>query len=227
MVARDESYAQLLQLAVHELRNPANVVSGYLRMLQQEHGLDTRQRKIVEEAAKSSQQLVALINELSEIQKLDAGFIELERHAFDVFSLIEELVADLRPSIQDEITVEVRGPESGAAMRGDQARLKRALSAIVRAVLRETPPGSRAVVDRRIESRDGLGAAVTIIAEASKLRDSYGAEQVPLDEGRGGLGLALPMARRIIAHHGGRVSSPAGSRAVAIVSLPLERGTEN
>jgi signal transduction histidine kinase len=48
---------------------------------------------------------------------------------------------------------------------------------------------------------------------------------VPLDEMRGGLGLALPFARRVIERHGGRVWSPAPdsgrSAAAAIISLPL------
>jgi signal transduction histidine kinase len=44
---------------------------------------------------------------------------------------------------------------------------------------------------------------------------------VPFDEQRGGLGLALPIARRVIERHRGRIWSPAGGRAAAIVSLPL------
>ena len=74
-MASEESYPKLLSLAVHELRTPASVVGGYLRMLQRdtETPLSDRQRKMVDEAEKSCARLVALIAELSEVGKIDAG----------------------------------------------------------------------------------------------------------------------------------------------------------
>ena len=77
MTSPGESYAQLLSLAVHEFRTPASVVGGYLRMLQRDADtpLSERQRRMIDEAERSCQRLVALIAELSEIQKLDADLI--------------------------------------------------------------------------------------------------------------------------------------------------------
>ena len=65
-MATEESYPRLISLAVHELRSPAGVVSGYLRMLQRdtETPLSERHRKMVTEAEKSCARLVALITEL-------------------------------------------------------------------------------------------------------------------------------------------------------------------
>src|SRR5947207_2725150 len=70
-----ESYPKLISLAVHELRTPASVVGGYLRMLQREGeaALSPRQLKMVDEAAKSCARIVALIAELGDIGKMDAG----------------------------------------------------------------------------------------------------------------------------------------------------------
>src|SRR5437899_3493487 len=69
------AYARLLSLAVHELRTPASVVGGYLRMLQRDtdSALTDRQRKMVDEAEKSCARMVALIAEMSEVSKSDAG----------------------------------------------------------------------------------------------------------------------------------------------------------
>jgi len=68
-----KAYADLLSLAVHEFRNPANVVIGYLRMLQRDvqPPLDERQKKLVDEAAKSTARIIEMIAEMSEISKLD------------------------------------------------------------------------------------------------------------------------------------------------------------
>src|ERR1700738_5239969 len=89
----NQSFARLLSLAVHELRTPASVVGGYLRMLQRgnESPLTERQRKMVEEAEKSCVRLVALVAELSEVSKLDSGLVEFVKQPLDLFTLIEEV----------------------------------------------------------------------------------------------------------------------------------------
>ena len=73
-MASEESYPKLISLAVHELRSPASVISGYLRMLQRDTDapLNDRQRKMVEEAENRGR-LVALIAALSDRQDCDAG----------------------------------------------------------------------------------------------------------------------------------------------------------
>jgi signal transduction histidine kinase len=92
-MARDESCPRLNSLAVHELRSPASVISGYLRMLQRdtEAPLTDRQRKMVEEAEKSCGRLVALIADLSEVGKIDEGVVTMSRRKTDVFRLVNEM----------------------------------------------------------------------------------------------------------------------------------------
>ena len=69
------AYSELISLAAHEFRTPASVIAGYLRMLQKEIGptLAERDAKMIDEAAKSCARMVALIEELSEVAKLDDG----------------------------------------------------------------------------------------------------------------------------------------------------------
>ncbi len=88
-----ESYPQLISLAVHELRTPASVVGGYLRMLQRDSDppLGERQRKMIDEAAKSCGRLVELVAELSDIGKLDAGLTTIAQEPLDFFSLVDDV----------------------------------------------------------------------------------------------------------------------------------------
>jgi signal transduction histidine kinase len=223
MTSPGESYAQLLSLAVHEFRTPASVVGGYLRMLQRDPDapLSERQRRMVDEAERSCQRLVELIAELSEIQKLDSNLVELAQRGFDAFPAMAEAAQGVHEAEDRNVRLVVRGASAGASMQGDVTRLQKAFAAIFRASLREMPADTTVVAERRIEQHDGLQSAILIVADEPNVQTSYEAEPVPFDEKRGGLGLALPIARRIIERHRGRIWSPAGSRATIIISLPV------
>jgi signal transduction histidine kinase len=234
-----DSYPQLLSLAVHEFRTPASVVGGYLRMLQRDTDstLSERQRKMVEEAEKSCARLVAIVAELSDVAKLDAGLIKLAQQPTDAFVLVAE-VADLVHEARDRaVRFEARGQADGARMSGDATRLRCAFDAIFRAILREKPGQCVVVAERRIEEIDGRRSAIVIVADEPSVQAAYDREPGLFDEKRGGMGLALPLARRVIEGHGGRVWAPAplgvarepGSagnddrlaRGSAVISLPL------
>jgi signal transduction histidine kinase len=236
--ATENTYPQLLSLAVHEFRSPASVVGGYLRMLQRDTDstLTERQRKMIDEAEKSCGRLVALIAELSDISKLDAGLIALARQDMDLFTLVGEVAANVQEAKDRDVHLEVRGNDAGALLSGDATRLRSAFDAIFRAILREKPGPTTVIAERRIETRDGRPTAVVVVAEAASVQTAYERTPGPFDEKRGGLGLALPLARRVIEGHGGRIWSPAAAsdgddggnetdaalaRGSAIISLPV------
>ena len=228
-----ENYPQLLSLAVHELRSPASVVGGYLRMLQREieSPLSERQRKMIDEAEKSCARLVALIAELSDISKLDSGLVSLAREPLDLFPLIAEVVELVQEAKDRDVRLEIRGETHGAQISGDAARLRSAFDVIFRSILREKAGPATIVVERRRETRDGQPTAVVVVAEETSVQAAHDRAVAPFDEQRGGLGLQLPLARRIFEGHGGHLAQPAGSTAAgpddrlprgsAIVSLPI------
>lgn len=224
-----QSSARLLSLAVHELRTPASVVGGYLRMLQRdtEHPLGERQRKMVHEAEKSCARLVELINELSEVSKLDAGTAVMKQETFDLFQLIRDVAGGVHEAEDREVHLTVRGEAAGARMTGDLTRIRAAFEAFFRAILREQPAQATVVAECR---RGADSSAVVGVARDADVQRSYGAAAAPFDEKRGGLGLALPIACRVIARHGGRVWSPdlaaqsdagVAGRSAVLISVPV------
>jgi signal transduction histidine kinase len=225
----EEAYPQLLSLAVHEFRTPASVVGGYLRMLQRDidQPLTERQRKMVEEAERSCARVVELVAELSEIAKLDAGTATLNRQPFDLFALVQEVANSVHEARDREVSLEVVGKAAGAPMAGDIGRLRGALDAVFRAILRERPNAGTVTVDRRLDRQSDKRSALIVVADKPAVQAAYDAAPAPFDEKRGGLGLALPIARRVIERHGGRVWSPDidGGRSMAILRLPLSEQT--
>ena len=228
-----DHYSKLLSLAVHEFRTPASVVSGYLRMLQRDSDptLSDRQRKMVDEAGKSCARIIAIVDELSEIGKLDGGLITLSREPLDVFTLVEEVAELVHEAKDREVHLKLRGDDHGAPIAGDSPRLRSAFDAIFRAILREKLAGTTVVADRRLVSRDGRTSAVVIVSDEATVQEAYDREPVSFFfQKRGGLGLALPLAGRVIEGHGGRLSSPKPkplfdqdslARGSAIISLPI------
>jgi signal transduction histidine kinase len=222
------AYAQLLSLAVHEFRTPASVVSGYLRMLQRDNdpSLSSRQRKMVDEADKACARMVALVNELSDVSKIDAGVAAFKDEAIDVFQLIGEVASEMHEAEDRGVGLRLSGDGAGAVITGDRSRMAAAFSAFFRAVLREQPSAATIAADRRIVKKAAGQVAMVVVAPEADVQESYESNPNVFDELRGGLGLALPLARRIVEKYGGRVWTPAlpsagAGRTAIAVSLPL------
>lgn len=222
-------YSQLLSLAAHEFRTPASVVGGYLRMLQRDADpLSDRQRRMIDEAAKSCARLVALVAELSEIGKLDSNTAPFKEETFDLFGMLEEVASSVHEGEDREVRLQLSGAANGAEITGDAVRLRAAFGAILHAILREQPQAGVVVADRRLEQQAHETSAVIIVARDADVQRAYGAAPSVFDERRGGVGLTLPIARRVIERQGGRIWSPEpadaedrGLKSAVVVSIPL------
>jgi signal transduction histidine kinase len=162
---------------------------------------------MIDEAEKSCARLVALIAELSDIGKLDSGGVTLGHERLDLFALISDVAGLVQEGRDREVSLEVRG-EGCAELMGDRSRLRDAFSAVFRGILREKSGPARVVVDRRRERKDGASFALVVVADEASVQTAYEQAASPFDERRGGLGLALPLARRVIEGHGGTIWSP-------------------
>jgi signal transduction histidine kinase len=222
------------------LKGPGGVVIGWLRMLQKasNSSLSAQHRHMLDEATKSCVRLNAVAEELSEIGKLDDGRLSLKRQPTDAFSLVAE-VADLVQDVEDRgVRLKVRGTANGATLPGDEVLLRKAFDAIFRAILREKPRRSTVVAERRIEQVGASRSAIVIVADEASVQAAYDRRPGPFNERRGGVGLGLPLARRVFEGHGGRLWAPlpaAGTpepvdggqsadsltRGSAIISLPI------
>ena len=227
MVSEPDVCPRALSLAVHELRTPITVASGYLRMLLREQAgpITDKQRKMLEEADRSCARIGALVAEMSELGKLEAGELTVPSVPFDLAALIAELASGMHEGEDRGVRLDVHAAGS-VMVAGDRARLAAALRALMHAALRErSEPGVIVVECSTRPDTHQTWAFVTIGDETvtPSLADAARATPPVFDEWRGGLGLALPVGRRVVEAHGGALWSAAGDtpRAGSALRLPL------
>lgn len=226
----DPRWPKLLSLAVHEFRTPMTVVSGYIRMLLKERAgaLTDQQRRLLEEAEKSCARLSGLLAEVSDLSRLEGGTAAFNRSRLDLRAVLRTTVAGLPPLPDREIAITLDVDRGDAPADGDAARLEQALGAVISAIRREVVSGDELVVRERGRAWEGRTVSWITIADPVTVEALAGADQAGLttfDEWRGGVGLSLALARRIIDAHGGRAWSPDGAseienKAGAVIVLP-------
>ncbi len=225
----DPNWPRLLSLAVHEFRTPITVVAGYIRMLLKDRAgaLNDQQRRLMEEAEKSCGRLSGLVAEMSDLANLEAGTAAFNRSPVDLHVLLAEAIGAL-PAVPDR-DVKVSFHQSGgtAQVAGDPARLKAAFTSLINALRREMVTSDELCVRERLSQADGRRSTRIAFADASRIDALAEADHSALaefDEWRGGCGLSLAIARRVIEAHGGGLWSPAAdSKAGAVAVLPLSR----
>lgn len=228
----DSRSAHLLSLSVHELRSPLTVAAGYIRMLMKGRGgaLNDQQRRLLEEAEKSCARLSVLIAEMSDLSNLEAGSAPCNRSITDLHALLSDVVKAL-PEIPDRhIDVDLSIGSDPATVRADPVRLKGAITSILIALRRELVTSTTLFVRERTGEFLGKPASWMVLGDGDRIGALETATPETLttfDEWRGGCGLSLPMARRIIDGLGGAIwSLPDAtqtrgvSMAAAVIVLP-------
>ena len=218
----DPQWPKLLSLTVHEFRSPLTVVSGYIRMLLTERAgpLPDGHRRLLLEAEKSCGRLSLLLGEASELSQLEGGTATFNRSDLDVAAALADAVTGLPPLPDRSVAVDVTA-RPAQPISGDAARMRTALASVLLALRRELVTSDRlAVVLEPDTSQNAVRITIAEPQRIERLRAAAATDLVTFDEWRGGNGLSLPNARRIIEAHGGRIWSPADDgKAAAVISL--------
>ncbi|MCC6642436.1 MAG: HAMP domain-containing histidine kinase [Deltaproteobacteria bacterium] len=223
---------ELLTAVSHELRTPVTVIVGYARLLLSEKvgALNADQKRFLAETQKSCQRLDAFIGELLEAARSLTETAVLEVSELPVGTVIESVASALVPLL-DERKLALRiAPEAAVVYaRFDPARVEQVLTNLVGNAIKFAPSGSTIEIGAR-RLREGDREVVEVaVADAGPGVPETDRERifepwVRAGEGcrRGGVGLGLAIARRIVSAHGGKitVAPRAGGGSVFRFTLP-------
>jgi signal transduction histidine kinase/DNA-binding response OmpR family regulator len=235
LAAASEHKSQFLANMSHELRTPLNAIIGVTEMLLEDARDLKRDEEIepLERVIRAGRHLLALINDILDLSKIEAGKMELHLESFPVAPLVEDAVKTIQPLAEkNRNAVVVNCPSDIGHIRADQTRVRQVLLNLLSNATKFTERGRLTVSVRRIKDHDGehieMAVADTGIGMTAEQIRRLFQEFVQADASTtrkyGGTGLGLAISRRFCQLMGGDITvvSEAGRGSTFTISLPAE-----
>lgn len=219
----------------HELRTPLNAIIGFSEVLQSQMlgplG-NERYSVYVKDIYDSGQHLLAVINDILDISKIEAGQFELAIQEADVRRLVEQAVRLVREKAENaglELVAEIDPGLSRLLI--DQRLLKQSVINLLSNATKFTPKGGRILMQVR---QDAAGVTTITVKDSGvgiapedqeKVLLPFVQAENPFAADQPGTGLGLPLARSFVEAHGGSLtlSSELGHGTTVTLKLPPER----
>ncbi|CAN7299511.1 ATP-binding protein [Phenylobacterium sp. LjRoot164] len=213
----------------HEIRTPLNGVLGMAQAMAAENGLSEIQRERLEVIRQSGETLLAILNDVLDLSKIEAGKLELEEADFDVAALARGAHAAFTAIANKKGLSFALGIEPAAlgVYRGDSTRVRQILYNLVSNALKFTEQGEvRVNVDRdaaglRLSVSDtGIGIPAHRL---TALFQKFEQADASTTRRYGGTGLGLAICRELAGLMGGAIeaTSEVGAGTTFLVTLPL------
>ena len=215
----------------HELRTPLHTVIGFSELLgeQVKGPLNPDQKRFVNHIHKDAQHLLALINEILDLSKVEAGKLLLNREILELGFVIDDALSSFRPQFASksmEVSVNVTGLVN---VEGDRVRTRQIVVNLLSNALKFTAAGGRVCVDvdaaadgfARVSVSDtGIGIPP---AQHEAIFDKFHQIEPAMSGIREGTGLGLAITKRLVQAQGGRIwlESEPGRGSRFTFTLPL------
>jgi signal transduction histidine kinase len=224
--------SEFLASMSHELRTPLNAIIGFSDALDEQFfgPLNARQARYVQHIMSSGRHLLALINDILDLSKVEAGRMELEVGRFSLLEALESGLTMVRERAnQHGIELHLQCDPGVQNIEADERKVKQVLFNLLANAVKFTPDRGYVYVSAcranawvEVSVRDtGMGVAPE---DQARIFDAFqqGARGVP--QPQEGTGLGLTISRQFVELHGGRlwVESELGNGSTFRFTLPVQ-----
>jgi PAS domain S-box-containing protein len=232
-VAEAESRAKtaFLSSMSHEIRTPMNAILGYAQLLQREPGLTAQQREYLETIDRSGEHLLALINAVLDMAKIEAGQDLAILSEVNLHKLLRDLERMFRlPTSKKGVSFTVtRSEEVPAVLRTDAGKLRQILINLIGNAIKFTDQGS---INVRVTSKDSRLGKIWLVVEVAdtgfgidpkslgKVFEAF--KQVGASHTKLGTGLGLAVSREFARLLGGQITATSELGAGSVFRLEIE-----
>lgn len=233
--AASRAKSRFLANMSHELRTPLTGVLGMAELLGDTR-ISDEQRRMVDTIRDSGEGLLAILNDILDLAKIEAGKLILESYPFAPADLAQRVAALYGAHAETKgLDLQVNaGPESASMRLGDRNRILQILNNLIGNALKFTETG-RICVDVSVAPEDMLqlrvqdtGIGMTA-AQAARVFDEFEQAEGSTARRFGGTGLGLSITRRLVQLMGGKIAlqSTPGEGTLVEVSIPAPRATDH
>jgi two-component system cell cycle sensor histidine kinase PleC len=219
----------------HELRTPLNAIIGFSDMLltQPVSSMD-KVKQYSGYVKQAAEHLLALINGILDVSKIQAGQLEVETEPMDIKPLIASCILIIQAKAKEkDITIETGIAANMPMIMGDPLRIKQILINLVGNAVKFTPKKGRIRIEAGAAQQGYAVVAVTDTGEgmtASEVETAmrpFGQVETGFNKRHEGTGLGLPIAYALVRMHGGdlRIDSQKGAGTRVTVILPVVQQT--
>jgi signal transduction histidine kinase len=215
----------------HELRTPLNAIIGFSQVLRERMfgEVNEKQGEYLDDIISSGNHLLALINDVLDLSKVEAGQVELEVAPFSLRDTLERGVVMVRERATKEgVHVALATDPEVDVVEGDERRVKQVVFNLLSNAVKFTPAGGAVHVSAaqadgevRVSVADtGPGIAPE---DHDRIFEEFQQTEAGIEQ-REGTGLGLALSKRLIELHGGRVwvESAVGKGSTFVFTLPVE-----
>ncbi|MDC0308523.1 ATP-binding protein, partial [Planctomycetaceae bacterium] len=227
---------EFLATMSHELRTPLNSILGFSDVLVEASNLEEKQLRYVSNIQSSGRQLMALINDILDLAKIESGKMELQLVQFDLSDFIERQVGTMQP-IADRKNIEMTYHVDPALHEvfQDRGKLQQVLNNLLSNALKFTPEGGRVSVRAKPYENElmeiividtGVGIRLEDQEQVfEKFRQGQGVpgQQNAITREHGGTGLGLSIVKELSRLLGGEIflQSEFGKGSTFGIRIPI------
>jgi signal transduction histidine kinase len=219
--------SEFVSIVSHEFRTPLTGIQGFSEMMRDEDLPLADMKEYAADINKDAQRLNRMINEMLDLDRMEAGRMTLNRESTDLNGIVSEAADRVRPGAPGH-PIRLALEPGMPALSGDKDKLTQVVANLLSNAVKYSPTGGQIVVTTALEASEihltvqdkGMGIPADML---EAIWERYARVDSDASRGIQGTGLGLPIVRQIVTMHGGRVwaESEVGRGSLFHVVLPL------